>query len=281
MHTLLEIIQKTTEYLQIKGVESPRLNAELLVSHVLKLKRMQLYVQFERLLTEPELATLRPLVKRRIAREPLQYILGEVEWGGLHLKVDKRALIPRPETEYLFELVQARVAAEPTCVLDLGTGSGALALAAAVRWRSSEVVAIDQQEEALALARENAAQLNLLQRVRFLRSNWCAGLRAEEKFSVILANPPYLSEAEVQEAQPEVRLHEPYSALAAPEAGMSDLLVILAQSSQHLEAGGLVALETGISQHAVLKQRATELGWLSVESARDLTGRDRFLFLSR
>ncbi|WP_404420779.1 peptide chain release factor N(5)-glutamine methyltransferase [Nibricoccus sp. IMCC34717] len=281
MHTLLEIIQKTTEYLHGKGVESPRLNAELLVSHVLKLKRMQLYVQFERLLTEPELAALRPLVKRRTAREPLQYILGEVEWSGLRLKVDKRALIPRPETEYLFELVQARVAADPSRVLDLGTGSGALALAAAVRWPAAEVVALDQQEEALALARENADQLGLAARVRFLRSTWCAALGPDERFALILANPPYLTEAEVQEAQPEVRQHEPLTALVAPDAGLADLHVILDQARRHLDEGGLLALETGIAQHAALRARAGELGWSSVESVRDLPGRDRFLFLKR
>ena len=132
MLTVLEIIQKTTGFLEAKGVEHARLNAELLVGHVLGLPRMQLYLQFERPLAEPELERLRPLVKRRGQREPLQYILGEVDFFDLRLKVDRRALIPRPETEHLCELVTQRLAAAPpAAILDLGTGCGAIACALA------------------------------------------------------------------------------------------------------------------------------------------------------
>ena len=123
MPTVLEIIKKTTDFLEAKGVENPRLNAELLVGHVLGLPRMQLYLQFERGLTEPELGRLRPLVKRRSQREPLQYILGDTEFFHLRLKIDRRALIPRPETERLCELITQRLPAPPAAILDLGTGS--------------------------------------------------------------------------------------------------------------------------------------------------------------
>ena len=131
MATLLDIIQKTADFLTKKGVESARLNAELLIGHALGLKRMQLYLQFERVLAESELERIRPLVKRRSLREPLQYILGETEWSGLRLKVDRRALIPRPETEFLIEKIVASLPVCPTKILDLGTGSGAIALALA------------------------------------------------------------------------------------------------------------------------------------------------------
>src|SRR3954454_23920582 len=137
MATLLEIIKKTTEFFAAKGVESARLNAELLIGHALGLKRMQLYLQFERPLTEAELEKIRPFVKRRGGREPLQYILGECEFNGLKLKVDRRALIPRPETEYLIELITARVVEPPATILDLGTGSGAIALALAKNYPSA------------------------------------------------------------------------------------------------------------------------------------------------
>ena len=141
MLTVLEILKKTTEFFAGRGIESPRLNAELLVGHALGLKRMQLYLQFERPLSEPELALIRPLVRRRAQHEPLQYILGVAEFHGLRLKVDRRALIPRPETELLVEQVIAALLPPPTRLLDPGTGSGAIALALASAFPAAAVVA--------------------------------------------------------------------------------------------------------------------------------------------
>src|SRR5882757_4957498 len=167
MLTVLEIIKRTTEFFDKRGVESARLNAELLIGHALGLKRMQLYLQFERPLTETELEKIRPLVKRRGSREPLQYIMGETDFSGLKLKVDRRALIPRPETERLIELLTQHVATPPASILDLGTGSGAIALALAKTWPEAAVTAVDKSEEALALARENAEACGLAARVKF------------------------------------------------------------------------------------------------------------------
>src|SRR6478736_372414 len=157
MLTVLEIIKRTTEFLEKRGIESARLNSELLIGHALGLKRMQLYLQFERPLSEAELEKIRPFVKRRSQREPLQYILGETEFAGLKLKVDRRALIPRPETEYLIELIGAQLAARPATILDLGTGSGAIALALAAKYPAAQVTGVDQSTEALALGRECGA----------------------------------------------------------------------------------------------------------------------------
>ncbi len=139
MLTVLEIIKRTTEFFEKREVESARLNAELLIGHALGLKRMQLYLQFERPLAEVELEKIRPLVKRRGNREPLQYIVGSTEFSGIKLKVDARALIPRPETEQLIELVKQQVTAPPTDILDLGTGSGAIALAMATAYPTARV----------------------------------------------------------------------------------------------------------------------------------------------
>lgn len=281
MIALLEVVQKTTDFLAGKGVESARLNAELLIGHALGLKRMQLYLQFERTLTEPELEKIRPLVKRRSQREPLQHILGETEWSGLRLKVDRRALIPRPETEMLVELVTARMAVPPLRILDLGTGTGAIALALAKRYEGAAVTAIDASEEALALAAENGRGLELSDRVSFVRSNWYEALQTHEPYDLIVSNPPYLTSEETAAAEPEVRVHEPVSALAAAEDGLADLRLIIAGAGSYLNPGGLLALETGIAQHAVLRGLLTDAGFVDVESKRDLTERDRFMFARR
>ncbi|MSU70292.1 MAG: peptide chain release factor N(5)-glutamine methyltransferase [Opitutaceae bacterium] len=277
MLTVLEIIKKTTDFLAAKGIESARLNAELLSGHALGLKRMALYLQFERLLTEAELEKIRPLVRRRSQREPLQYILGETEFGGLKLKVDRRALIPRPETELLVELAIAACAAPPARVLDLGTGTGAIALALAKNFPAAVVTAVELSEDALELARENAAATGFAGRVTFLASNWFAQLPAEARFELIIANPPYLSAAETAQTAPEVRLHEPPGALTSAEGGLADLRAIVATAPRFLAPGGLLALETGIAQHAELLQLVRTAGFVRHESEPDLTGRDRFV----
>lgn len=281
MITVLEVVQKTTEFLAGKSVENPRLNAELLVGHALGLKRMQLYIQFERPLTEVELEKIRPLVRRRGQREPMQYIVGETDWGGLRLKVDRRALIPRPETEYLLEIIASAVTVPPARILDLGTGSGALALALAKVYGESQVTAVDQSEAALALARENSELTGLAARVQFLRSDWCAALPADAVFDLIVANPPYLSEQETNETEPEVKNHEPREALAAAEDGLSDLQTIIRGAISRLAPGGLLAMETGIRQHATLQAWCAEAGFARTESKKDLTGRDRFVLAWR
>ncbi len=277
MPAVLEIIQKTAEFLTARGVESARLNAELLIGHALELKRMQLYLQFERLLTEPELAKIRPLVKRRSQREPLQYILGSVDFGGLKLKVDRRALIPRPETELLIESVVGLCTKPPARVLDLGTGSGAIALALAKAFPEALVTAVDFSADALALAAENAEATELLARVKLERASWFEGIAPDVRFDLIVSNPPYLSEAEAAGAAPEVRDHEPKTALVAADGGLSDLRHIIKTAPDFLTEGGMLALETGIAQHADLIRLVTESGLVRVESRKDLTGRDRFL----
>jgi release factor glutamine methyltransferase len=277
MPSVLEIIQKSAEFLGSKGVESPRLNAELLIGHALKLKRMQLYLQFERVLIESELELIRPLIKRRSQREPLQYIVGTVEFAGLKLKVDRRALIPRPETEYLVEILVGQGAPAPRRVLDLGTGSGAIALALAQAWPEAKVTGVDTSSAALELADENKTLTNLADRVDLVLASWFDGLTAEDKFGLIVSNPPYLSEQETTDAEPEVRNHEPKSALVAADGGIGDLRSIVLAAPRFLAAGGLLALETGITHHAALSDLVRESGFERTESRRDLTGRDRFL----
>ena len=280
MLTVLEIIKKTTEFFAAKGIENPRLNAELLVGHGLGLKRMALYLQFERLLSESELEKIRPLVRRRGQREPIQYIIGETEFFGLKLKTDRRALIPRPETEYLLELIVARsTETPPHSILDLGTGTGAIALALAKQFPDAQVMAVDISPNALALAAENAEATKLEGRISWVESDWFARVPAEKNFDLIVANPPYLSEEETAEAAPEVRDHEPASALTGGGgSGIADLETIIAGAVRFLNPGGLLALETGIAQHTALREIILRADLVTPESRQDLTGRDRYIF---
>ncbi|HWZ94447.1 MAG TPA: peptide chain release factor N(5)-glutamine methyltransferase [Opitutaceae bacterium] len=282
MLTVLEVIKKTTGFFTDKGIENPRLNAELLVGHALGLKRMQLYLKFEQLLTEAELEKIRPLVRRRGVREPVQYIVGETEFFGLKFKTDRRALIPRPETERLLEIMATRLAGSPPAqVLDLGTGSGALALGLATAFPAAMVTAVDSSESALALARENAAALGLAERVKILQSDWFSALPAGGLFELIVANPPYLSVEETAQAAPEVRDFEPVAALTAGGQGIDELKKILVAAPRFLAPGGLLALETGIAQHAELIRLAAEAGFSPTESLQDLAGRDRYVLAWR
>ena len=279
MLTVLEVVKNTSEFFAGKGIESPRLNAELIVGHALGLARMRLYLEFERPLTDPELALVRELVRRRGKREPLQYVLGFADFCGVRLKVDARALIPRPETELLVETLVSRLTAPPARILDLGTGSGAIALALAKAIPDATVTAVDKSAPALSLAAENALSLGFAGRVRFVQGSWFDKLPLGEMFDVIVSNPPYLSDREVAEAAPEVRDHEPAGALAAESDGFADIAGIIAGSGAHLPAGGVLALETGIGHHEQAAEAAKASGFSRTESVADLTGRDR-IFLA-
>jgi len=281
MPTLLEIVKKTTEFLEAKGVENPRLNAELLIGRALGLPRMQLYLQFERMLSAPELDMIRPMVKRRSQREPLQYILGEQEFFRIKLKVDRRALIPRPETEQLCEVITELLSQPPLTILDLGTGSGAIALALAAFYPNAMVTGLDVSGEALALAGENTVALGLAARVRLLASDWFSAVEPGSRFDLIVANPPYLSEAETAVTEPEVRGYEPKIALSPGTDGTEALDRIIAEAGRYLADGGMLAVETGIEQHARLRDLASAAGFARVESRRDLSGRDRYFLVWR
>lgn len=279
MLTIREIKARTETFFQQKGVPNAKLDTDMLIAHSLGLKRLDLYLDMDRPLTEAQLDALRPLVKRRAAREPLQYIVGSTEFHGLTLKVDRRALIPRHETEELVEHIVERLEAAPARILDLGTGSGALALALATQYPAAAVTATDQSAEALALAAENAQALGLSGRVTFLAGSWFAPLPAGARFDLIVSNPPYLTEAEMHTAEPEVVGHEPHGALVACGEGLDDLRDILGQARGYLAEGGLLAMETGIAQHPQLEEIAAAHG-LAGESVLDLSERPRFFFAS-
>lgn len=277
MLQLLEVITRTGGFFRKAGIETPRLDAELLLAHVLDLTRMELYQQFERPLTEGELDQLRPLVKRRSRREPLQHIVGWVDFFDLRIQVDRRALIPRPETEELVDLLSRQPPPLPGSILDLGVGSGALTLALARAFPGATVLGTERSSVALELARENARLNGLAERLTFLEGEWFGPLAEGSHFELIVSNPPYLTEEEWETAQPEVRDFEPREALVAADEGCADLERIIAEAPLWLALNGCLALETGIEQHARLTKAAEAVGLVDVQSLPDLSGRKRFL----
>src|SRR5262245_31066779 len=178
--TVLEVLQSTTVYFQKRSIDSPRLNAEHLLAYVMGRKRIDLYLEFERRLPESELAPLRELVKRRGSGEPLQHLLGTVEFCGRTFRCDKRALVPRPETEQLVELLISRLKPEiaHSRIVDVGTGSGVIALTLASEFADAQVIGVDVSEDALMLARENAERLGLANRVQLLRGSLLENLQS-------------------------------------------------------------------------------------------------------
>lgn len=275
MQTLLETLRKAEDFLGKKGLPRAKLEAGLLFAGVLGLRRLDLFLQFERLLTAEEVDRLRAATLRRAQREPLQHILGTAPFRNLILKSDRRALIPRPETEELVDLALGLFPADQSIrVLDLGTGTGAIALSIAQERPSWKIEAVDASDDALALARENAAALGLADRVAFAKSDWFSAVT--DAYDLLVANPPYLTEAEVASAEPEVRLHDPVSALVAPNDGLADLRRILEAAPRHLRPGGWVLLETGTEHHPALAEITARAGLNRGQGGADLSGRPRF-----
>jgi release factor glutamine methyltransferase len=279
--TVREIKERTEAFFNSKGVPDARLDTDALIAHVLGLKRLELYLDLDRPLTEKQLTELRPLVKRRASREPLQYILGTVEFYGMELKVDSRALIPRPETEELVDQVAKRLHEAPEKILDLGTGSGALALAFARKYPEARIDAVDVSSSALSLARENAESLDLESRIQFHQGSWFDPLDQDgNQYDLIVSNPPYLTQKEMETAEPEVIDYEPHGALLAGVDGLDAIREILRKGGDFLKQDGLLVLETGIAQQAELDV-LSEAANLKGRCIQDLSGHSRFYFVVR
>jgi release factor glutamine methyltransferase len=273
--TLLEVLQSTTAYFTKHKIESPRLNAEHLIAHVLKMSRLGLYLEFETRLNETELAQLRKLVKRRSQGEPLQHLLGTVEFCGQTFAIDKRAMVPRPETEELVELITRCQLPTPNCrIVDVGTGSGAIALSLAKQFPEAEVHAIDISEDALALARENADRLGLSDRIKFRKGDLLEGL--DERFDLVVANLPYISMSDRHLLSREV-LHDPEVSLFAGDRGDELIRKLIEQTPARLKSDGLLALEIGINQAEGLCEFLRLKNYHDIESKKDYSGITRFL----
>lgn len=269
--TVAEAVAASTDFLRRKGVPSPRVDAEHLVAKALDLTRLDLYLQYDRPLTEPETAACRELVRRRGTREPLAYILGEWGFRRLTLTVDPRALIPRPETEVVVERCLALLdgVAAPA-VLDVGTGTGAIALAIADERPDATVTAIDVSEDALVLATENAERAGLAGRVTMLLHDLDDGLPGGP-YDLVVSNPPYVDPEELESLEPEVREWEPKEALVG--RGMTEGVAEGARGA--LGSGGALVLEVADGAAATVSELLEVLGYRDVRATPDLAGRDR------
>jgi len=273
--SVLEVLRKSTEFLKKRDVESARLNAEHLLAHVLGRKRIELYLEFERVLDEPELNPMRELMRRRGEGEPLQHLLGTVDFLGQTFVIDKRAMVPRPETEELVEFVKAETGKrKPERILDVGTGSGVIAISLAKHFPDAEVLAVDISEEALTLAGENAAKIGVSDRIAFHKSDLDEA--ATETFDLIVANLPYIALRDRGSLSREV-LRDPEVALFGGEAGDELIRKLIAQAPARLRPGGLLALEIGLNQSEGLLEVLRQKNYHDIELKRDYSSIPRFI----
>jgi len=322
---LLDYLKLAGDHLRAKGIENDRLDAELLLAEALGMSRVELYTNHERPLSKAEVDRFRELLRRRAAREPVAYILGKREFWSLELAVDRRVLIPRPETETLVETavractgrltpngsptryesevpvddvvvseapaaqpVEARTKAKPMKtvpllverVLDVGTGSGAIAVALAVELPGLSIVATDESAATLEVAPRNAAKHGVAERIDFRCGDLFDAVESDETFDVIVSNPPYVKDHEISQMEPEVKDWEPRGALFAGADGMRETARIIDGAPRHLTPDGWLILEVG-TQADDVRARLERAGWRDVRSVADLAGRARVVAARR
>lgn len=278
--TILEVLRWTIGRFERHGITSARLDAELLATRAFSRTRVELYTHFDQPLGDPELAAYRNLVQRRMAGESVAYILGRKEFWSLDLEVDARVLVPRPDTETLveqsLELLKAMPASERALrVADIGTGSGALALAVKKERLADEVFALDISPDALEVARGNASRLGF--EVTFLQGDLVAPLAGLDRFDLIASNPPYIPSRDIAGLSPEVR-HEPMLALDGGEDGLSLVRRLASDARKVLASGGWLAMEIGAGQAVAAMEILRGQGYTGIGARRDLAGIERVVF---
>ena len=276
---VIDLINVASEHLKNKGFENSRLEVEHILGSVLDLSRIELYLEFERPLTTAERDNFRNLYKRRLAHEPLQHIIGSSDFREIKVKTDRRALIPRSETEILVEVaVDFLKNYNAPHVADIGTGSGVIALSIAFEIPGSHVVAVDISDESLMLAEENARILGLEERVTFVSGNMLDSLKSRGSFDAIISNPPYVKSENIKNLKPEVRDFDPEISLDGGYDGLRFLTVIAYGAYQFLKPHGLILLECGEDQTSRVKKIIENTGFYSgVEIIKDLAGKNRVI----
>ena len=281
--TIRDLLGVTTDYLKNKRVESPRLTSEVLLAHQLGVDRVALYLNFDQPLTDEELSGYRTLIRRRVAREPIQYLTGVQEFWSLEFKVGPNVLIPRADSELLVERALALAASSippargPLAVLDMGTGSGALAVAIATELPEALICAVDVSEEALGYARLNALAHGMNERIRFVRGDlWEPLTGGDHAFDLIVSNPPYVAREEFGSLPPEVRDHEPARALDGGPGGMREIQRLVKGALPFLKTGGWILIEMDPRQTGTTMDLMAHVGgYAEVSRVKDLAKRYR------
>ncbi len=285
--TILDLLKWSTAYLKSHGVEAPRASAEILLAHVLDLKRIDLYIRYDQPLGKSELTAFKALLKRRMAREPVAYILGGREFWGMALKVSEHVLIPRPETECLVEaalgVLPENAGSAPKKILDLGTGSGAIVLALATERPENGYFASDVSLAAVAIARKNARNHCLDHRICFFAGTWFDPLKCSDTgFDLIVSNPPYIPTGGIPSLQAEIRRYEPWMALDGGPEGLDCLELVIHRALRYLAVQGSLLLEMGYDQKTAIAEIAHAAGGYNrIEFLKDYSGHDRVVKLQK
>jgi release factor glutamine methyltransferase len=279
MITILEAIKLSTEYLKNKGVESPRVNAEILLTEVLQSKRLDLYLSFDKPLGESELTAYREMIRKRGMRIPLQYILGYVEFYGIKLKVDDSVLIPRPETELLVENIIADVKNKGRLkILDIGVGSGNISLALLMNLADLRLTGIDISPRALETARINSITHSLENRIDLIQFDILSDdINTLGKFDIIVSNPPYVSKSDYSSLEPELKNYEPSEALTDNSDGYSFYDAIICKSKELWSKPGKIYFEIAQGQAHTIKNKLSVNSFSDISVIKDLAGIDRII----
>jgi release factor glutamine methyltransferase len=278
--TIIEVIKRSEIYLRKKGVDFPKLDSEWITAHALGCSRLDLFLRFEEILTPPQTLLIRDLVIKRGQRIPLQYILEVMDFAGIQLLVDQRALIPRPETEYLVDIISDRLSDDfDGKVADLGTGTGAIILSLAKRFPKLQGYGFEKSPDALELFRINKERCHLKANIECIQFDWEVDTLNGTPYDLIISNPPYLSKSEWKEAEPEVSRYEPFEALVSEQGGYRDIKKIMEIAKNGLKHNGILALEVGIEHPKLVKAGLGNCFDVSV--MKDLQNRDRYILAKR
>jgi len=280
MLTVLEALNGASDYLQNKGIKSVRLNSELLLAHILNCKRLELYLSFERPLQKSEIDIYRELLKRRSSFEPLQYIIGKVEFYGLEFEVNQSVLIPRPETELLVEaIIESVKKDERINILDIGSGSGNISIALAKNIPSCKVVGLDISKEAIETSKRNAKLNEVENQLMFMKKNILNGIDiGKNRFDVVVSNPPYVSVENFANLDPELRLYEPKIALTDESDGLSFYRKISSLSRSLLKNNGKIFFEIGAGQSEAVKKILMDDDYKNIVIKKDFSDIERIIF---
>ena len=280
--TIGRLLKWTEGYFNDNGIETARLDAEVLLGHVLGKERIYLYIHFDQPLQQDELAAFKACIKKRVQRMPVAYIVGRKEFMGLDFQVNEYTLVPRPDTEILVEAAIERLKAikkENGIIADIGTGSGAICLSVLHYLPEARAVTVDISEEALAVAKANAEALEVSNRIELLQGDMLKPVK-DRRFSAILSNPPYIPDADIEALEPEVKVYEPMGALAGGTDGLDFYRQLTGASGELIEDGGFLAMEIGIGQAEDLLSLAEQAGcWQKTEVVKDLAGIERVVIL--